>query len=139
MTLLPRKSRGMTLIELVIIIGLGAVLTLGIVKFTFQQINTGVKMRDYLTALNLARLKMALANNTDYTTLGAATTTLAQEASFTGFDVQRIVGSEVTGAPYGVKIKKIDIKVDYVGGSFANPLVWLTTYREDHVTFGDGA
>ncbi len=133
------RSRGFTLIELIMIIVIGAVLTIGIVKFTHQQIKDSTKMRDYLTALNLARLKMSIVNNTDYASMVASTsTTLPAEASFPGFITQRVVSAETTGAPNGVKYKRIDIKVDYTGGTFTNPIIWLITYRESNITFGDG-
>ena len=122
------------------IIVAAAVLVIGVVKFTHQQIKNSTKMRDYLIALNLARLQMARTNNIDYATLTASTnTTLPQEANFLGFDVRRAVGAETTGAPNGVKIKEVDIIVDYVGGDFTtSPLIKLVTYRENNVTFGDG-
>lgn len=135
----PKARDGFTLVELIMIITIGSVLTIGIVKYTAQQVANGTQMRDYLIALNLAQLEMAQMNNTAYSTLPVSNTaTLAQEASFPGFDIQRIVSAETTGSPNGVKYKRIDFKIDYHGGSFTNPLVWLVTYREDHITFGDG-
>jgi hypothetical protein len=96
-------------------------------------------MRDYLIALNLAQLEMAQMNNTAYSSLPVSNTaTLTDEPSFPGYDIQRITSAETTGAPNGVKYMRIDFKIDYAGGSFTNPLVWLVTYREDHITFGEG-
>ena len=130
-----RKSRGMTLIELVMIIAIGSALVTGIVTFTQQQSVNGTRMRDYLIALNLARIKMAIQNNTAYASLPAAGT-LPAEASLTGFISQIRYGTIITSGVYN--LKPVFIDTDYVGGSFANPIVTLVTYREDHVTFGDG-
>ena len=139
-----RNSRGMTLIELIMIIAIGSALVAGVVKFTQQQIYNGSRMRDYLVALNLARIQMAKDNNTNYATLRGASvppfwTDLGSESggSFPGFILRRYIQSETTGAT-GVKIMQVDIKVDYAGGTFANPIVWLITYHKDHVFFGPG-
>ena len=129
------RSRGMTLIELVMIIAVGSALLVGVIKFTQQQILNGSRMRDYLIAANLAKLKMAVQNNTAYASLPAAGT-LPAEASLGGFISQIRYGTIITS---GVdNLKPVFIDVDYTGGSFANPVVTLVSYREDHVTFGDG-
>lgn len=129
-----KGDKGFTLIEFVMIIAVGSFLVAGIVLFTRQQIVGGVKMRDFLIASNLAKLKMAQMNNTVYPATG--TTTPSAEASFPGFIFRQVVTNVATSGASSVR--QIQIDVDYSGGSFANPLVRLMTYRQSNTTFGDG-
>ncbi len=129
-----KKNGGFTLIEFIMIIVVSSFLVTGIVLFTRQQIVNGVKMRDFLIASNLAKLKMAEMNNKVYPTPG--TTTPSSEASFPGFIFRQVATNAATSG--GSSLCQIQTDVDYSGGSFANPLVRLITYRQSNTTFGDG-
>src|SRR3989338_312905 len=107
------KSKGFSLIEFIVMIAVGSFLVSGIVLFTLQQTKNGTQMRDFLVALDLARLKMAEMNNTAYASLPVGTTALADDPSFPGFDIQRAVSLVNTGAPNSVTIRRIDIRIDY--------------------------
>ena len=133
------NNKAFSLIELIVMIAVGSFLVSGLVLFTNQQMKNGVQMRDFLVALDLARLKIAESNNTAYASLPVGTTSLADDPSFSGFDLQRVISLVNTGAPNPVTIRQIDISVDYAGGTFLNPLVKLTTYRQSNTTFGDGS
>ncbi len=135
---MKNRARGFTIVELILVVAVGSLLVLGITLFTAQQVSNGSQMRDFLEALDLARLKMAEMNNTTYASLPVGTTTLTGEPSFPGLALQRVVTLVNTGAPNPVTLRRIDIKVDHTGGTFANPLIQLTTYRESNTTFGDG-
>ena len=130
-----KKKQGFTLIEFIVIIAVGSFLVVGIVLFTRQQIINTVKMQDFLIASNLARLKMAVMNNTAYPSVG--TTAPSTEASFPGFIFRQAVTD--VAASGGSSLRQIQIDVDYSGGSFDNPIVRLITYRQSNTTFGDGA
>lgn len=133
-----QSHKGFTLIEFIIMIAVGSFLVSGLVLFTFQQTKNGTQMRDFFVALDLARLKMAEMNNTAYASLPVGTTTLADDPSFPGFDIQRVITLVNTGAPNPVTLRQINIKIDYAGGTFSSPLVQLSTYRQSNTTFGDG-
>ena len=133
-----KNNQGFSLIEFIVMIAVGSFLVSGLVLFTRQQAVNGTQMRDFLVALDLARVKMAEMNNTAYASLTVGTTTLADDASFPGFDIQRVITLVNTGAPNPVTIRQIDIKIDYAGGTFSNPLIKLSAYRQSNTTFGDG-
>ncbi len=126
----------MTLIELVLVIAVGSVLVLGLVMFSREQVERGVQARDLVIAANLVELKMAQMNNTAFASIPTGNVTLASEASFPGFQIQRRV-SNVTSRG-GFTLRLVDIRVRRVGGSFNQPLARALTYRQSAVTFGDG-
>lgn len=132
-----KNQRGFTLIEFIVVIAVGSFLVAGIVLFSRQQIETVTSLRDMQIALNLAKLKMAEMNNTAYASLPVGTTTLASDSTFPGFMFQRVITSVATSGTNS--LRQIDINVALTTGSFASPLVKLTTYRESDTTFGDGA
>ena len=132
-----KKHRGMTLIELILVIAVGAVLVLGIVLFTRQQTINGVQLRDFTIAYNLGRLKMAQMNLTAYASIPVGTFDYPNEPSFPGYKVRRITSTvtETTIAGKGlVGVRQIDMRVDRSSGNFSKPLVKLITYRQSHVT-----
>lgn len=136
-----RKNRGFTLIEMIVTITVASFLIAGIVLFTRQLTHNGIRVKDYLTALYLAKLKLAEANNASFASLDPGVVTLDDEASFPGFDIQRTV-SDVSTATVGgqsISLRQVRIDVDNAGGSSASPLVRLVTYRQSQTTFGDGS
>ena len=132
-----RLAEGFTLIEFVMMIAISSFLIVGIVLFTRKQVVTGIRMRDFLVANNLAKLKMTQMNNTAFSLLPVSTTTLPVESSFPGFAAQRVISTVSTSGTSS--LRQINILVDYSGGSFSSPLVKLITYRQSNTTFGDGA
>ena len=129
-----RIQRGFTLIEFVMMIAVSSFLIVGIVLFTRQQVINGVRMRDFVIANNLAKLKMAQMNNTSISLLPIGTTIFpAPEPSFPNFDVERVVSG------ISSSLRQIKILVDYRGRNFSSPLIQLITYRHVNTTFGDGS
>lgn len=126
----------MTLIELVLVIAVGSIAVFGIVMFSREQVERGAQARDLVIAANLAELKMAEMNNLPYASLPVGTVTLPVDPSFPGYQMQRIVTNVATSG--GVSVRQIDVRVTRTGGSFAQPLARLLTYRQSVTTFGDG-
>ena len=133
-------SKGMTLIELIMIIAIGSALVGGVVLFTHQLVRSGTQTRDYLIAMDLGEQKMAEMNNAAFVTLPPGTTNFL-EASFPGFGIRRVITDETSSAVGGftITLRRIEMLVDYAGGTFANPLVRLITFRHSHTSFGNGA
>lgn len=128
----------MTLVELITILAVGSILIVGLVLFVRSQVENSVRMRDFQIGVNLARLKMADANNIPPASLAAGTYDYPGEPSFPGFKVQRKIALVTqTTMPGGVvdTLWRIDMLVDYVSGDFSKPLVGLITYRQNHATF----
>ncbi|HTL70510.1 MAG TPA: prepilin-type N-terminal cleavage/methylation domain-containing protein [Candidatus Eisenbacteria bacterium] len=135
---MKKSSAGVTLIELILIIAIGAVVTGGAVRFAVELTRQGIRARDAAVAYNLARLKMAEADAADFSTLTTGNAVLPDEASFPGYDIRREI-SDVATAAGPITLRRVDIVVDYAGGTFASPLARLITYRHNLVRFGDGA
>ena len=135
-----KSSRGFTLIELIVAIAVGSFLIAGIVLFTQQQTSDGIRVKDYLAVLHLAKMKLAETNNMAYASLATGSVVLPDEASFPGFDIQRTVSDVATATVGGqtIRLRQYSVNIDYAGGAFTNPLVRLVTYRQSQTTFGDG-
>lgn len=131
-----KNSCGITLVELVMTIAIAGFLLGGITLFSSQQVTSTARMRDQLIALYLGQKAMTEINNTAYVSLPVGTTTLAGDPLFTGFQTQRII-SAVSGAG-AVTLRQIELRVAPAGGSFAQALVSLITYRQSNTTFGNG-
>ena len=132
-----KSVRGVTLIELILIIAIGAVLTVGLVKFGTQMVRQGILARDTVIAYNLARLKMAETEVADFSTLTLGNTALADEASFPAYDIRRTC-SNVASVAGPITLRRVDILIDYAGGNFSRPLARVITYRHNLVRFGNG-
>ncbi len=131
-----KNSRGVTLVELIMTITIAAFLLGGIVLFSSQQMTSTARVRDQLIALYLGQKAMAQINNTAYTSLPVGTTTLTGDPLFTGFQTRRVITAVSGGGT--VTLRKIELRVARAGGSFAQALVSLTTYRQSNTTFGNG-
>ena len=127
----------MTLVEIILLIAIGAVVTLGLGLFATEMTRQGIRSRDAVVAYNLARLKMAEADMANFSTLALGNTALAGEPSFPGYAARREV-SEVASVEGPILLWRVDIVIDYAGGTFAQPLARLVTYRHNLVRFGDG-
>lgn len=129
-----KNKRGLTLVELTITIALASIMVYGITSSMHQQIRSSVQTRDYLVAMNIARLKMSEVRSEAYPATG--TTTLTAEASFPGYMIQRVVTNVVSNGARSVR--QVEINVARTGGSFSSPLVRLVTQLTSVATFGDG-
>ena len=134
-------SKGYTLVEFIAILGVGSVLVVGLTFFLRAQTENAVRTRDYVIALNLARLQMEKASATS---IGGAEwgSRLFNDPLFPGMLGQQTVTALRTNASPSATLFQIDEEVGYgpAGGPYnpANRLVILSTYRESRVVFGDG-
>jgi prepilin-type N-terminal cleavage/methylation domain-containing protein len=137
-----KGARGFTMVELIMTIAIGSVLVLGIVLFTRTQFEQSVRSSDLLTAMNLARLKMADLDRQAYASIPAtgSTTNYAADPVIPGFIVRlNVTLVESAGAGANLReLKQLELLVDYVGGDFVPPLARLITYRQNGTSFGNG-
>lgn len=122
------SRRGVTLIELVIMIAVASVLFVGLARGYQSLIRRAVDNRNYMIALNLAKKQMAILNNTAYASLANSTTS---DASFPGFS---IVTTVTANSPIA---SMTNVRVDVTSGG--STYVRLVTYRDAVVTFGTGS
>lgn len=139
---MSRGARGFTMVELILTVAIGSVLVSGIVLFTRTQFEQSVRSTDLLTAINLARLRMADLDRQSYASLPASgsTTDYAADPVIAGFRT-RLVVALVEGAGAGGnrrELKRLEVLVDYAGGDFTPPLARLITYRQNGTSFGNG-
>jgi hypothetical protein len=126
-----KNKRGVTLLELTMMIALGSILIIGISRGAQAQIKNTVDMRNYMIALNLAKKQMAIMNNGAYPAVG--TTAPAADAAFPNFTYSQVVSSVATSGVYSIR----QIQLDVLNGT--RVLVRLYTYRSDLITFGNGS
>lgn len=130
------RAGGFTLIELIVTIAVGGFLVAGIVLLTRQQVMAGVQSRDHLTAVQLAKRRMAEVSNLPDASL-ATSTSSPYDSALPGFQCRTTVTNELTSGT--VILRQILVEVDRASGSFEAPLASLRTYRVNVVTFGDGS
>lgn len=133
-----RKNRGLTLIELILVVAVGSILVVGLVLFARSEIENTVRVRDFLIAMNLARLEMAVTENQPSSSLAAGTYDYPSEANFPGFKIRRIITllTQTTMPDSTVNtLWQVDMIADYATGNFSAPLFKLITYRQNHATF----
>lgn len=165
---LRRDFRGFTMIEMIMLVAIGAFVVGGIVAFTRNVAENTIATKDRLAALDLAQRQMETELNAYYGTVYAADGSCGAapenhpfnlrvdvdgvddtDTTHGGFLVRRTVTETVTKTPamedfsqpigtdpldpVCIGLKKIDILVDYAGGTFANPLVKLTAYSENSI------
>ena len=130
------NKRGVTLVELVIMIAVGSILLMGMSKSSLSFLKRSVDARNMTIALNLAKRQMAIMNNTAYASLPvAAEAALSVDAAFPGFTpTQEVTSVAVSGAE---SIRRVIVRVR-LGSSAGAVLVMLDTYRTSIVTFGNG-
>ena len=124
--------------EMTLMIAVGSVLLIGITRAARAQLKNAIDQRTYLAAMNLAKQKIAIENNSAYPTANG-TTTLAADADFGDFTIQRtytlVVG---TYDPPAANNSVVEVRYDISstpGGTFAR----FYTYRTDTAAFGNGA
>ena len=120
----------MTLIELVMMIAIGAYLFVGMSRGYATLVQRAIDNRNYSVALELGKIQMAIINNATYASLASGSP--ASDASFPNFTFTQTVSTVVTSAPYTIKKIQLDVKIG------ANTIVSLNTYRSDVITFGNG-
>lgn len=134
-------KKGYSLVEFIVILGVGSVLVAGLTLFLRAQTENAVKTRDYFIALNLARLQM---EKMSATSIGGAEWGNKQfsDPLFPGLLGKQEITALRTNASPAATLYQIDEEVGYgqAGDPYnsANRLVTLSTYRENKVVFGDG-
>ena len=159
-------TRGFTMIELIMLIVIGAFVVGGIVAFTRNITENTILLKDRLAALDLAQRQMETELNAYYGWIRAVadsdcrdvpaefrTYNLRPDITDTPYgsfivrrnvietvrltpnmaDFSQPLASSGTYPPYCVGLKEIRVQVDYAGGTFANPLIQLTAYKESRV------
>ena len=128
------NRRGLSLIELTITIAITSVLIYGITTSVRGFIRSVEHVRNTYVAMNLARLKMVEVRAGTYP--GTGTTTLASEASFPGYAMQRVVTNVASSG--GRSVRRVQINVANSTAGFSTPLVRLESYVTSVASFGDG-
>ena len=128
-----RKTRGFTLIEMAIMIGVASVLIISITRSMQTTVWRFTRLRSTYIALNLAKKQMAMMNHEALP--GNGTTNPASDASFPNFTYTQVVATPyTTGAPAS-NVRKIEMQVSTTTDG---QLISLITYRDDIAAFGDG-
>ena len=132
-----KGPRGFSLMELTIMIAIGAVMMVTIGRAALTLKYKATENRDYLAALNLGKYQMALMNNAAIPGVTGVGVESAQSAisPFTNFIPTYEANNVATsGANY---IRQITVRIRR--GSATGPvLIRLDTYRSDIITFGNG-
>lgn len=136
-----KNKRGFTLLEMVIVIGITAVLLTGMTRAAHALMKSAIDNRNYLIALNLAKQHMAVMNN-EVTVPGVTVGEVAQafDTDFPSFIPTREVVSIATNVDiFGTTdyIRQITVRIRL--NSVTGPvLIRLDTYRSNIITFGNG-
>ena len=129
------NKRGFTLIELTVMIAIGAILTVGMAVSAETQMKTVVDNRNFLIALNLAKRQMAIMNRSAYPAV-VAETALTADSNFPNFIVtQEVVPVDNDGGSKSIREIRVRVRLDSISGAV---LVILYTYRSDILSFGNG-
>ena len=124
----------MSLLELTITIAVGSVLLISITRAAHTQLKNAIVARNYVIALNLAKMQMAMMNNAAYPAV-AAEAALTADVTFPNFiPTQEVVSVAVSG---GDSIREVRIRIRE-GSVTGSVLVLLYTYRSNIITFGNG-
>lgn len=138
--------RGMTMIEVIMMIAIGSFIVSGIVLFSRQLSMNALEMQNRIMATDTARLDAEAVTRSAYNSVVSSTTTI------NGFSVRRTVGTAAmfdqqalddndlaTGTvdPGWVmvrsRLKQITIEVDEAGGDFSSPLAQILTFKQSLV------
>ena len=129
------RKRGVTMMELVIMIAIASVLFTGLTRVIQNQIRNSNLNRNYLIALNLAKIEMAKLNIGAFPAVDGAETALTADAAYPSFIPTRFVTSVAVSGSNNLRLITVRVRLLSVTGSV---LVRLDTYRTDLVSFGDG-
>lgn len=128
---LSHKSKGFTLIELIMTVVLVGIAAVPLSLMVFQHIQSVYTSRDFTLARNLARFEMEVVNNTNYPSIASASYSNYQGYDF---DVTRTV-TFVQGTDASAEsLKKITVSV--TRHDSATVLVNLITYIAKNVSYG---
>ena len=129
------NCRGYSLIEMTLMIAIGAVLFISIGPAAQNLAERAIENRDYLIALNLAKWQMALLMNSGYPAVTSETAQTADPAFPDFIPTQEVVDAATSGAH---SLREVRVRVRR-GSSSGPVLVLLHTYRSDILTFGNGS
>jgi len=125
------NKKGFTLIELIMAIVVIGIISLPISITLSKHVQSVFVSQDYSTALNLARLDMEQALNTDYNSLGSASFSNYQGYAY---DLDRTVNYAQGNWWSPESLKLVVVSVTKAGS--ADALVTLKTYIAKNVTSG---
>ena len=124
------------MIEIIVMIGIGSVVVLGIVLFSQHTVQSYTINQHKLDAVNQARLELSKIDNMSYDELWEGTRELEADPDFPGLTAEATI-QEITSEKGNV-LKEVRVQVvSYEGGSAIDP-VEVVTYRQSHLSYGDG-
>ena len=126
----PLGRHGFSLVEMTLMIAVGAVLITGISRAAQTQIERSVDLRNYAIACHLADRQMAIMYNSAYPEDG--TTTPDSDDDFPDFTLSQAVSTLATSDADTIKSITVTVSIG------SHQLVQLITYRSNIITFGDG-
>ncbi len=129
-----KNRRGFTLMEMTIMIGIGAVLFMGLSRSVLTLTELIIENRNYLTAFNLAKRQMAIMENSAYPAVAAEAAQTADTA-FPSFIPTQTVTSVATSGTNSIRLITIRVRLNSVTGAV---LVRFDTYRSNIITNGNG-
>lgn len=129
-----KHPRGFTLMEMTIMIGLGAVLFISAGRAVQTMVDAAVENRNMLIALNLAKRQMAIMANSAYPAVAAEAAQTADTAFPNFIPTQEVTSVATSGTN---SIRQITIRIRH-GSSTGPVLIRLDTYRSSIITSGNG-
>ncbi len=132
------RRRGFSLMELIIMIAVAGALFTGLSRAVNNLIQKAAINREYLIALNIAKLEMAKINIGAFPGVDGAEVALTADPDFPSFIPTRFVTSVATsiGPPArAINLITVQVRRNSLTGSV---LIRLDTYRTDLVSFGNG-
>ena len=130
----PRNDRGFSLMEMTIMIAIGAVLFTSLSRSVMTLSELITDNRNYTIALSLAKRQMAIMNNAAYPAVAAEAAQTAH-TDFPSFIPTQTVTSVATSGTNSIRQITIRIRLNSVTGPV---LIRLDTYRSNIITFGNG-
>ena len=124
------NDRGFSLMELTLMIAVGAILLVGVGRAIQNQMVNAIDMRNFMVSLNLVKRQMAVMNNAAYPAVG--TTSPATDALFPNFTFTRVVTAVAANGANNIRRIQMDVSI---GGDL---IVRVYTYRTNTATFGNG-
>ena len=130
-----RKKRGFSLIEMTIMIAIGAVLFTGMTRAAQTLMETAIENRDYMIALNIAKWEMAICNNAAFPASGGGELAQTADTAFPDFIPTKEVTNVANSGANNLNLITVRVR----RGSSSGPvLIRLDTYRSNIITFGNG-
>ena len=132
--LLKKRSgqRGFTLMEMTMMIAIGAVLLSGLSRAVQNEVYQTNELRYKLIATHLANRQMAIMWNTAYPSVGTSSSAQIDATDFPSFMYTQGVADVATNG--GNSLRSIEIIVTLNGKEYAR----LESYWSNVVTFGNG-